>query len=494
MQAAFHTADSPRHKGSFEQDQTLVVDLDGTITPVDTLVESFLRLARNSPWQALAAFGWLLQGRAYMKSQIAQRANLDVSSLPLNEPMVAYLRQQREAGRPIILATAADRRIAEAMAERIGVFDSVHASDGTNNLKGKAKLAEIREQVGDNFAYAGDSQADLPIWQAAKAAVLVGVPPDLARQVRKTVKVEREFDSRRAGAATWFKALRAHQWIKNLLIFLPLLTSFSFSSLPSVSAALLGFVAFSLLASATYIGNDLWDLESDRAHPRKRARPFASGAISPLHGVAVAMSLLLASMLVALWVTPAFVGILLLYLVATTAYSWDLKRRVLIDVVALALLYTLRVLAGAVAIGVQVTPWLLAFCTFFFLSLALVKRCSELVSAQRDGRSAASGRGYLVSDLSVLWPLGVSSGMCAVVVFGLFVADTATIPRYANHDLLWCVGIGLIYWIGRLWIKTGRGQMHDDPIVFTAKDKVTRMTLVAIVLLTVAAHFPIKFL
>lgn len=471
----------------------LVVDLDGTLTPVDTLVESFIRLVRSNPLLAFFVLGWLLRGRAYMKQRIAQEANLDVSLLPLNEPLVAYIKQQRQLGRTIILATAADRSIAEKMAKRIGVFDSVHASDGQLNLKGRAKLNEIRSRVGHDFVYAGDSKADLPIWLAAKAAILVGAKPQLAQQVRKAVPVENEFEIPRPGVAAWMKALRAHQWLKNLLIFLPLLTSFSFTSSSSVIAAALGFLAFGLAASATYIGNDLWDLDADRSHPRKNRRAFASGAISPIHGVTVAFVLLVTALCIGYWVQPAFLGVLLVYLIATTAYSWTLKRRVLVDVITLALLYTLRVLAGAVAIQVAVTPWLLAFCTFFFLSLALVKRCSELMSAQQGGRSSASGRGYLVSDLTVLWPLGIGSGLCAVVVFGLFVTDAIATRRYANHYLLWSVGVGLIYWIARLWIKTGRGEMHDDPIVFTVKDGVTRQALVAIVCLTVLAHFPFKF-
>ncbi|MFY9514097.1 MAG: UbiA family prenyltransferase [Rubrivivax sp.] len=470
------------------EDLPLVVDLDGTLTPTDTLVESVRVLAVQQPRALFRLPAWLLRGRSALKAEVAARASLDVRHLPLRAELLTYLAQQKALGRRIVLATAADRSIADAVAARVGLFDAVLASDGAINLKGQAKLAEIRARVGEKFAYAGDSSADLPVWRAAGAALLVDVAPAVARQVRQAVPVEREFPGAPGSWRLWLKAARVHQWLKNMLIFVPLLTSFSFSQVDKIGLALTAFLAFSLLASATYLANDIWDLDTDRAHPRKVNRPFASGAIPIQRGLPVGLSLLAGGMLLGALVSPGFLAVLVAYLASTSAYSFVLKRYVLLDVVMLATLYTMRVVAGAIAIRVELSPWLLAFCVFTFFSLALVKRCSELVSFQRAGRSSASGRDYQVSDLAVLWPLGVGAGLCSVVVFGLFVATVAAAGLYAHANLLWLVGVGLLYWMGRLWIKTSRGEMHDDPIVFTLSDFGTRTVLLLMVATTIAAY------
>jgi 4-hydroxybenzoate polyprenyltransferase/phosphoserine phosphatase len=467
---------------------TLVVDLDGTLTATNTLVECFVRLARQQPLAAVAALRWLLQGRAVFKRRVFEAGRLDARCLPWREDVVDWLRGQKADGRRIVLATAADQAIADAVAGEIGVFDAAYGSDGQLNLKGAAKRDHILHREGADFVYAGDSRADLPVWQAARAAVLVDVSAGVAAQVRAHTPVEREFAGMPAGWRVWLRALRLHQWLKNVLVFVPLFTSFSFWDPSAVMAALLAFVAFGLMASGTYVFNDLWDLDSDRQHPRKRHRPFASGALPIAQGVLVALGLMAAALGVATLVSGPFLAVLCVYFVATTSYSLVLKRYVLMDVMMLASLYTLRVLAGAFAIGVDLTPWLLSFSMFVFLSLALVKRCAELVAFQRDGRDAAHGRDYRVGDLVVLWPLGASASMAAVVVFGLFVSAADSAGRYGNAQLLWLVGVGLIYWLGRLWIKTARGEMDDDPIIFTLRDFGTRSVLLAMMALTVVAH------
>jgi 4-hydroxybenzoate polyprenyltransferase len=283
--------------------------------------------------------------------------------------------------------------------------------------------------------------------------------------------------------------LRVHQWIKNLLLFVPLLTAFSFMEINKLFSMGLAFLAFSLAASATYIVNDLWDLDSDRLHPRKRLRPFASARLSVLHGLAVAGASLASAFLLAYCVSISFCLMLLAYLALTSAYSWTLKKYVLIDAIMLSLLYTLRILAGAVAIGVATSSWLLAFSVFIFLSLALVKRCAELVSLEKSGLDKAHGRDYRVTDLTVLWPLGVGTALSAVVVFGLFISSPETQTRYATPQLLWLVAIGLVYWLGRLWIKTSRGEMHDDPVVYAIKDDGSRITVAIMLFVMLMAHF-----
>ncbi len=467
----------------------LVLDLDGTLTYTDTLFESVLVLLKRNPLYIFPVLLWALSGARVLKARVAERVQLNVATLPWRKDLLTWVTQQRAAGRQVVLATAAHRSIADAVAAHLQLFDQVLATDAHINLKGENKLAAIRAAVGPEFVYAGDSQADLPIWRASAAVVFAGVPAALAAQVRPGVRVEAEFVQPPAGWKLWLKALRVHQWLKNLLLFVPLFTAFAFTDASKVVAVLLTFVGFSLAASGTYVMNDLWDLESDRQHPRKCERAFASGRIGVLQGVLAAAGLVLAGLLVALWVSLPVGVVLLGYVVLTTGYSWVLKSYVLIDVLMLALLYTYRVLAGAVATGIALSPWLLAFSIFTFFSLALVKRCGELVSLQQLGRDAARGRDYRVADLVVLWPFGASASICAIVVFGLYVAAPETTARFAQPHLLWTVAVGLIYWFGRLWIKTARGEMHDDPIVFALRDRGSRVTVLAMVLMAAASYF-----
>jgi 4-hydroxybenzoate polyprenyltransferase len=312
----------------------------------------------------------------------------------------------------------------------------------------------------------------------------------VAAQVRRSnVPIEQEFESASAGMMAWMRALRVHQWMKNLLLLVPLLTAFSFTDLDKLSLVGLAFFAFSLAASATYVVNDLWDLTNDRAHPRKKMRPFAAAQLSILQGLGVALLLLVAGLILASLVSAGFLLMLLLYLVLTSAYSWVLKRYVLLDVLMLSILYTLRILAGSIAINVPASSWLIAFSVFVFFSLALVKRCAELVSLESSGMLVARGRDYRVSDLVVLWPLGVGAALCSVLVLGLFISSADTQSRYASPSILWLMMPGLIYWLARLWVKTSRGEMHDDPIVFAVKDGASSLTVLYMVATVLAAHF-----
>ncbi len=467
----------------------LVVDLDGTLTPADTLVESLVAFARQGPLRAMRLPLWLLAGRARLKAAVAARRSISAQLLPYRQPLLDYLRAEKAKGRRLVLATAAHQSIADGVAAHLGLFDLTLGSTEECNLKGEAKLRAMRERVGEEFVYAGDSPADLPIWRAAKAAVLVAVSPRTAEAVRREVAIEREFPAEGAGPALWLRALRVHQWLKNLLLFVPLLTAFSFLELANVVKMAVAFFAFSFAASATYLVNDMWDVESDRAHPRKRSRPFASARIPIPRGLAVAGGSLAAGLTLAALVSTQFLLMLLVYLVLTSAYSWAWKRYVLIDVLMLSLFYTLRILAGSVAIGIVTSFWLLAFSAFMFLSLALMKRCAELVSLEQSGVAAARGRDYRVTDLVVLWPLGVGAAVSAVVVFGLFISAPETKGRYATPQLLWLVAIGLIYWLARLWIKTSRGQMDDDPVIYAITDRGSRVTVLAVILVILVAHF-----
>lgn len=467
----------------------LVVDLDGTLTPSDTLMESVIRVVRHKPSNLLRLPFWLAGGRAAFKARVAEHADFRAETLPYREPLVDYLAHERRSGRKIMLATAAHRSIAERVNAHLGLFDLVIATRDETNLKGETKLVGIREQVGNDFVYAGDSKADLPVWAGAKGAILAGVAPGIAADVRSRIPVEREFSNPRANVTTWCKALRVHQWLKNLLLFVPLLTAFAFFDTDKVATLALAFLAMSLGASATYIANDLWDLDNDSRHPRKRNRAFASGTLSIAKGLRCAVLLLVLAFALAFAVSPTFAGMFALYLVLTTAYSWRLKSIVLLDVLVLSLLYTYRIVAGAVAAEITVSRWLLAFSVFAFLSLALVKRCSELVLLRQSDKRASVGRDYRVGDLEVLWPFGIGASLAAVVVFGLFINAPETAARYAIPHLLWFVQIGLIYLFGRLWITTVRGAMHDDPIVHILENRGSFSMLCVMVAIVLAAHF-----
>lgn len=465
----------------------LVIDLDGTLTPVDTLAESVVRSLRRGPGAAIALLVALFSGRARFKARVAALASVAADQIPWRKDLIDFVDAERRRGRKIILATAADRSIAMSVADHLRLFDEVVATHDGRNLKGEAKLEAILCRVGSNFVYAGDSAADVPIWNAGRAAILVGRAVRFEAALK--VPVERVFRDQGNRWKAWLDAVRPHQWAKNALVFVPLLTSFEFGDAARVAAATLAFAAFCLAATATYLLNDVWDIDSDRLHAQKRDRPFASGRL-PLHqGLVASVLLFIVAAWVAITVSRPFAILIVGYALLTTLYSWKLKRHSVLDVVTLAVLYSWRVLAGAVAISVIVSPWLLAFSVFIFFSLALVKRCSELVNLRMAGDSAAHGRDYRVGDLDVLWPLGIGAGLSSVVVLGLYIGSPEAAGRYASAELLWLVGLALMYWIARIWIKTGRGEMHEDPVVFALIDRGSRWTIVAIVLLALAAHF-----
>lgn len=467
----------------------IVVDLDGTLTPSDTLAESLLQLARHSPLGLLRVAMSAFAGRAAFKAAVAARVRLSPARLPYREALLAYLQRQRSEGRRIILATAAHASIARGVADHLGLFDDVLATEQDRNLKGREKLDACRRRVGPRFVYAADSRADIPLWRAAQAAIPVAPDRATARWLRQNVPIEFEFGAQPGSALDWLHALRVHHWLKNLLVLVPLLTSFRLVDAAALGSGLVAFLAFSLVASATYIANDLCDLDNDRAHPRKKHRPFAAARLSIAAGVGGAATALGAGLALGAAVGRPFLAVLLSYLVLTTAYSVALKRVAILDVVMLALLHTLRVLAGAVAIGVSTSPWLLAFSAVFFLSLALAKRCSELIACRHDGVQQVDGRDYRVADLATLHPLGIAAATSAVVVFGLFINAPETQSRYASPHLLWLAAGALIYWLGRLWLATARGQTHEDPLVFSLHDRVSLGTLMVIVGVVLAAHF-----
>ena len=466
----------------------LFVDLDGTLLRTDMLVETFFSAVRANPLNAIRVIGWLSKGRAYLKKQLAERYHMDVGSLPLNAEFVEFLRLQADRGRQIFLATASNRKIAEAIAKHLGFFAGIVASDGQHNLKGVRKLTAIRDlvAVGD-FDYAGNGPEDIQICRQARKAIVVGPNRSLLRAVRETGNLEAHFPPVSSVGRSLLRAIRPQQWLKNILVFVPLLTAFKFDDVTAVFHAVLAFVGFSMVASATYILNDLLDLASDRSHPRKRLRPFAAGDVSVVTGLVTAVFLLGGGFAVSLLGVAKLALMLLAYLLLTASYSLYFKNLVLADAIVLAGLYTIRVLAGAIAVSVESSVWLLAFSAFVFFSLALVKRCAELKLMEAMAVTATTGRDYRVSDLSVLWPTGIAAGVGAVVVFSQYISSAEVAAQFGHPFLLWLICPCLGYWIGRMWIKTGRGEMHDDPLVYAATDKTSRLIVMLIVALFVAA-------
>ncbi|WP_428425448.1 UbiA family prenyltransferase [Methylibium sp.] len=465
------------------------VDLDGTLIATDLLHESVLKLLRASPLDALRLPAWLMRGKAYMKQQIAQRVSFDWALLPYRPEVLDLVRRARGQGRRVVLATASDESFAAAVARHLGLFDAVLASDGSTNLSGRRKLDAIRaDAAGQPFCYVGDGFVDLAVWSGAASAVVVSNSAALGRRVRESTPIEAEIGLPKARLRDYLYGIRLHQWLKNLLVFVPLLPILR-SATPSMDVSELWmFITFGLCASSIYVFNDLLDLEADRQHRRKRNRPFASGVIPIAHAMLIGLSLLLFGVAWAFLALPMPAALMLLgYLALTTVYSLWLKRKMLLDVFALASLYTVRILAGAAAIEVEFSFWILAFSIFIFLSLALAKRYVEIDELKGGGRSSIKGRTYSSGDGLFVLAAGVTAGEISILTISLYMNDPLIALKYRHPHILWGLCPLLLYWIVRIWMKAYRNELHDDPVVFTAKDHVSQLIVIASVLLVYGA-------
>jgi 4-hydroxybenzoate polyprenyltransferase len=463
-------------------DIVIAVDLDGTLTLTDTLHESALCLLRNRPINVLALPFWLLGGKAALKAKVADNVDLNVTTLPYNSALIEWLKEERIAGKRIVLCTAADERVAQAIADPLGLFDEVLASDGTTNNAGINKRAALEAKYGaKGYDYAGNSAADIAVWAGARQAIVVNASDAITKQAAQVATVSKVFPPQAVTLSHWLKMLRVHQYLKNLLLFVPLLAAHQLSDVQSLSRLILAFVSFSLCASAVYMANDLFDLESDRKHLRKRHRPFACAALPIKVGVVLAPLFVIASLLLGLVVGTAFTAWLVVYFSLTCAYSLWLKRLALIDCLTLAALYTLRIIAGAAAVAITLSFWLLAFSVFIFLSLAFVKRYAELQVQADAGNSHAQGRGYAVTDAPLIKTLGITAGYAAVLVLALYLHGETVVQLYKTPFLIWFAVLTLLFWISWVWMKAHRGEMHDDPIVFAIKDKASLIAAALIV-------------
>jgi len=458
----------------------LVVDLDGTLINTDLLFEMANQFVVRSPLEIPLLGAWLIRGKSVLKTRLAERVNVDAAALPYNQPLLEWLLDQKASGRRLILATASPRKAADAIAGHLGLFDEVLATEEALNLRDAAKRDVLLARYGDGgFDYVGDCAADYAVWRAAEVAHIVGARASRLHnsgRISNAVQIVPHAD-RNTGRGL-VRAMRPHQWMKNLLVFVPLLTAQHYGDLGALVQAVIAFLVFGMVASSVYILNDLVDVADDRHHVRKRSRPFATGEVSLLAGWAFWPALLaIALCLSALLLPMAFLLVLVGYFGLTLAYSLRLKQIPMVDVLALAALYTMRLVAGAAAITVALSFWLLAFSVFFFLSLAFVKRFSELRSARlADGPGKLRGRGYLKEDLELVASLGTGAGYISVLVFALYIRDEHTGMLYHTPEFIWLACPLLLFWISRAWLIAHRGDMHDDPIIFAIKDRTSWIT------------------
>ena len=452
---------------------TLVVDLDDTLIRTDSLLENFWA-AWSVQWKTpLEAARTLARGKVALKHRLGEIGQIDPARLPYSPDVLDMIEQWRARGGRVVLVTGATQAMADAVAGHLGLFNAAYGSKDGVNLTGARKAQFLEETFGPaGYSYIGDAPADFAVWQGAAAAVTVNPSKAFHARVEALIADATHLPARRAGVRDYLQAMRPHQWLKNVLVFLPMLAAHALDLVTALQAVL-AFVAFSLVASATYILNDLLDLSADRAHPRKCQRPFASGRIRLIHGTWMVPVLGLAGAGIALMGGVQLFAVLLIYAGVTILYSVKLKRLAMIDICALAVLYSLRVLAGSAATGIASSLWLLAFSTFFFFSLAAVKRYAELVDGAAAGRTMAAGRGYRVDDRAIVGNIMVSSGLISVLVLALYANSAPVQQLYHYPEFLWGVCLVLLFWTNRIALLTHRGEMHDDPVVFAMRDRVS---------------------
>jgi len=469
----------------------LLVDLDGAIIATDTLFETIILFLKKSPYKFFMLFVWLLRGKHVLKEELSKRTHLNVETLPYRQDVIDYLEQQFKQGRKIILLTGSWVDIARRVANQFAFISDLIATNHERNMTGHAKAQIAREMWGDRlFDYLGNEKKDLHIWKIARRAIVVG-NERLANAAGDVTQLEKFFPVEPLSPKTWLKAIRIHQWAKNVLVFVPLFTSHSLFKPDAVVSALIAYFSFCTVASATYLLNDLLDLESDRKHSIKKYRPLAAGKMSMLQGILTGIVLLSTGIILTiLYLNMYFLLVLLIYLTLTILYSFILKHVQTADVISLASLFTLRVIAGAVVIGVPLSFWLLCFSMFLFLSLAMIKRVSELIHAEKQSGGElqkVSGRDYLTADIVVLQSLGGASGFLSVLVFAQYINSDQVVKMYSSPEFLWLVIPVLGYWVMRIWIMAARGQIDEDPISFAIRDKQSWLTTAALFLIFVLA-------
>lgn len=466
----------------------LCVDLDGTLIKTDSLFESVLYLLKKNPLYLFLMLIWLSKGIAFLKYEIAKRASFDPTTLPYSNNFLAYLKEEYSKGRKLILVTAADKKIAEIISTYLGIFSHVLASDGCNNLKGENKRRLLCEISGDKqYDYAGNDRNDLKVWSSARQAIIVNANHNVIKKAQQLTTIEQIFPREKKILFSFLKAIRPHQYVKNALLFVPLFTGQMYFHLAAVLNSLIAFSAFCLLASSVYLTNDLFDLEADRKHRVKYKRPFAAGDLSIRLGVLTIFVFSTSAILLAMTLNNSFLLILICYFLLSSAYSFYLKQKLLSDVFVLAILYTIRIMAGVAAIQSSYSEWLIAFSVFFFLSLAFVKRYSELYLSKAESKTNLPGRSYHVNDLNQLSIFGIVSGYVSTLVFAFYISSSQVTVLYRHPQFLWLVCLLLLYWISRIWMLATRGLINEDPVIFALEDRTSLLAVVAIAVILLIA-------
>ncbi|MFK8137280.1 MAG: UbiA family prenyltransferase [Bdellovibrionales bacterium] len=467
--------------------KTYVADLDGTIIKTDMLFETFVRRLRKSPYVLFLIPFWLLKGRAFLKAKLSDGVSVSPQALPYNKEVLWFLRKMKGEGHRVVLATAASEKMALDVSDHLKCFDAVYSSDDQINLKATKKREKIllEEKKSSDIIYLGDSKADFKVWGDGVNAIPVG-SKRFIQAVHSKFTVERDFEIEKGGVKPYIKAIRVHQWAKNALILLPLLLyPGGVLDAGNFLICFLAILSFSLCASSVYLLNDLFDLESDRVHDKKRFRPLAVGSVSISSALFMIPLLLIGAFLLASYVSSSFFIVLICYYILTSLYSFVLKSIAVLDVMVLATLYTTRIFAGGAALGITISNWLMAFSMFFFLSLAFVKRTTELKNLKNkilDKSKKIHGRGYLIEDLVTVQCFGMVSAVVSILVFSLYVSSETVRQNYSFPEGLWFSSLILFFWITRVWILTNRGEMDDDPVVFAVKDRISYFVGVLIVI------------
>ncbi len=465
----------------------LCVVLEGGLITASITGERVALLFRHRPWLALVLPLWLLGGTSGLKRRVRARVALEPATLPYRAPLVAALESARAAGRKVVLVARTDAELANAVAKHVPLFDAVYTSDSASDEPSPDLRNQLAAAFPEGYDYVGHASADVPALTAAKRGYLVGASAEAKRAAEQAPSVV-VLSRGKSVLKALINELRPHQWAKNALVVLPVLLAPTVPAPITLGRGLLAAFTFSLCASAGYVFNDLLDLDADRLHPAKAKRPFASGALPIVFGFPLFIALLVVSFALAVAFLPAtFVAMLGLYFVSTLSYSLYLKRLLLIDVLVLAALYTHRILSGGIATGVRVSAWLLGFSMFLFTSLAFAKRYVELHALSDDKQ--IKNRGYFRVDLPMVTSMGTASGYIAALVFMLYVDSSAVRASYRSPTLLWLVLPALLYWLGRIWLLAGRGQMQEDPVKFALKDKKSLACVATIGVIAIVARF-----
>lgn len=450
----------------------LAVDLDGTLTPTDTLYESILLLIRKKPLWLFFLLNYLLKGKAAFKAMLSDKINLDVTSLIYNNQLIDWLKVQKNRGTKIILCTAANEKIANSVADHLQCFESVIASNNKINIKSTLKREVLEKKYGfKGFNYVGNSNDDLSVWAGASEAILVNTSNSTRRKAEKLANVTKIFPSKKPSLFDFFRVIRLHQWLKNLLLFVPIFAAHKINDVHDIILLFFAFCSFCACASSVYIINDLVDLENDRKHPTKFNRPFASGIMPIKIGILLAPLFVLISLLIAFRIGYDFAFVLIAYFTLTLLYSIWLKTIVLIDCLTLSILYSIRIIAGAIVVEVVLSFWLLAFSVFIFLSLAFVKRYVEITLHAPKGNKMIHGRGYFKKDAQLVQTIGVVAGYLSVLLMALYIHSENVAILYSFPELIWSAVFLILFWVSWLWFKAHRGEVPDDPLIFAVRDK-----------------------